>query len=153
MYRTHIMFGVFLAVLALFLFKIDQPLWFFGAVLFGSIFVDIDESHSFFGRRVKPLSWFIQNTLGHRGVFHSLLMATIIAFIWYYFLGIIIALGFLLGYVGHLLMDGITQGGVRIFFPFSKYQIRGFFRTGGFAEMIFFVLLSGVTLWFTLKVI
>ncbi len=147
MYRTHILVGIFLALLILTFFPITHPYWFVLAVLFGSLFVDIDETQSYIGRRTWPLSWMIKQGFGHRGLFHSLLIATIIAFAWYYFLDITIALGFLLGYAGHLFADGMTKGGVRIFYPFSDYKFKGAITTGGMLEYVFFFLLLGITLW------
>lgn len=146
MYYTHLLVGIFVSVLAIKLFELSHPLWFVIAVLFGSIFVDIDETQSFIGRRTKPLSWIIKALFGHRGLFHSVFMAAAIAYGWYYFIGIEVALGFLAGYVGHLLSDGITQGGVRIFYPLSTYEIRGFVRVGGMFEAFLFIGIAIVTL-------
>lgn len=146
MYYTHLLVGLFISVLSYKLFPLEHPAWFIIAVLFGSIFVDIDEHKSFIGRKTWPFSWIIKTLFGHRGIFHSLLMAAAIAFLWYYFLGISVALGFLAGYVGHLLADGITLGGVRIFYPFTKYEIKGFIRVGGLFEAIFFVILAVIVL-------
>ncbi len=139
MYKTHVAFGILLGLLAFDYFNVDKYA-FFAAVIFGSIFVDIDEAGSFIGRRTWPISNMIAYIFGHRGLFHSIFLAALIFFVLYHFGYAAIAFGFLIGYLSHLAADTLTIDGVRLFYPFSRTAIRGFITTNGLMETIFFIL-------------
>jgi len=139
MYRTHLAFGLLAGLIAINYFNTNKYI-FIAAVLFGSIFADIDESGSYIGKRTGFLSWAIEFLFGHRGIFHSLLLASLLFLGFVAFGYVVLGAGFLVGYVSHLIADALTVGGVRMFYPFSKHVIRGFIRTDGLLERIFFIL-------------
>ncbi len=113
------------------------------AVLFGSLFPDLDKLNAALGRKVE----FIALIFNHRGFFHSVIAAALFSLLWWQvallFLGshtaFFIGLGFGLGYLSHLALDALTPKGIRpfVFGPILK----GSMKTGGFVERLFFVLL------------
>ncbi|MBS3095761.1 metal-dependent hydrolase [Candidatus Woesearchaeota archaeon] len=139
MYKTHMAFGVLLGLIAMEYFDVNKYM-FIGAAVFGSLFVDVDEASSYMGKRTWPVSNMVELFFGHRGIFHSIWMAGLI-FLGFYLFGLLnIGIGFLIGYGSHLIADMMTVEGVRIFYPLSKFSIRGFARTDGIFEKIFFTL-------------
>lgn len=140
MYKTHAAFGFLFGLLAASYVNINKYA-FLAAVIFGSLFVDIDEDNSYIGRKAGFLSSVIEFLFGHRGIFHSLLMALLMFLGFYYFGYFELGLGFLVGYISHLMADALTLEGVRMFYPFSKYTARGFIKTGSLLEKIFFIII------------
>lgn len=128
MFRTHLAFGVFLALL--FLPSINSKVVFIGVILVSSLLPDIDSSYSYLGHRkiFRPLQFFVK----HRGALHSLTIAALIA-IFFSFYWPVAALPFFLGYAGHLFMDSLSFDGVRPFWPIKK-RIEGSIRVGGTVE-------------------
>ena len=139
MYKTHAAFGFLAGLLAMNYFNVNRYI-FLSMAVFGSLFVDIDDAGSYFGNKIRPVSSMIKFLFKHRGVFHSVFMALLIFTGFWYFGMIGYGYGFFIGYLSHLVADGLTLDGVRIFYPFSKFAVRGFFRTGGIFESIFFAL-------------
>lgn len=140
MYKTHAAFGILAGLLTVSYFDVNKYL-FFGAVVLGSLFVDLDEDNSYIGRKAGVLSSVIEFLFGHRGIFHSLLAALLMFLGFYYFGYIGLGIGFLVGYISHLMADALTLEGVRMFYPFSKYTARGFIKTGSLLEKIFFIII------------
>lgn len=151
MYQTHRLIGVLLGLVIYVNFNLDHKILFFTAILLGSIFVDIDEPRSFIGRKLKLLSWPIKWMFGHRGIFHSMFMALLLSALIYHFLEEYSGIGFFVGYLGHIIADGITLSGVKIFYPLSKVSLKGFIRTGGMLEKLLFFVLLIVTIWTVIK--
>ena len=139
MYKTHAAFGFLIGLLTMGYFNVNKYV-FLGTVVFGSLFVDIDENESYIGRRIKPLSSAIEFLFKHRGIFHSIFMALLIFLGFWQFGYIQYGYGFFVGYLSHLIADGLTVEGVRIFYPLSRLTVRGFARTNGIFEKIFFAL-------------
>lgn len=97
----------------------------------GSFLPDIDEPNSKIGRKAKPISYLIHNTVGHRGMMHTPLIALFLTIILlvlkdaylpallqkYITLGI---LGFILGFLSHLFIDSLTKGGIAWLWPLSN---------------------------------
>ena len=85
----------------------------------------------------------------HRGIFHSLIFAGVVSLILGYFWQANYAYGFLLGYVAHLVGDGITRMGIKPFYPFSKFKVRGPLKVGGFVEGLILLMLGiGIVVYF-----
>jgi len=139
LFRTHISFGIFLVLLC-FLIEPLISVWFGIAVLIGSLVPDIDSSYSFLGKNLifRPIQFFIK----HRGIMHSLFFGIFLFFIISYF-SFVIGLGFLIGFLGHLILDLITKEGINLFWP-VYFKIHGFFKTGGFIESLIFLILISV---------
>ncbi|MGM5481008.1 MAG: metal-dependent hydrolase [Nanobdellota archaeon] len=106
------------------------------ASLLGSLLPDIDTADSILGRRVKAIGWLSR----HRGFFHSLLFLIIILVLSSPLVSRIILLSFTAGFISHLILDAMTKKGVTII-P-GLLHIKGFFKTGSFAEQLLF--LSGL---------
>ncbi|MBS3108043.1 metal-dependent hydrolase [Candidatus Woesearchaeota archaeon] len=138
--RTHLLIGIIVSV-ALFKFlSISHPLYFIFMTSFFAIFPDIDTFNSTIGSKVKPLSFILNLLFGHRGIMHSMFIP-ILACIFLFSQGYLVT-GFalLIGYTSHILADSLTHEGVRPFHPLS-FHVKGFIRTGGILEHIFFLLL------------
>ena len=114
-----------------------MPLFVLAFVILGAAFVDIDERTSKIGKHwfLRPLQWLSK----HRGVFHSLLLAVVLSLV----VGLVnlwAGFGFFVGYISHLFIDCFTKSGVQLLWPL-KFKIKGFVKSGGIVEMVFFVLL------------
>ena len=96
---------------------------------FAALLPDIDERTSYLGRKVQLLGFLSR----HRGWTHTLLFGAFGTLVFWLF-GDSYALAFGLGFLSHLLLDGLTPQGVRLF-PFIR--LRGPFRTGGIVELFF----------------
>ncbi len=140
--RTHLAFGLLVGLIALRFFNVN-PYLFIPLVLFGALFPDIDHPKSKLGRKIKPLSFFIKIFIGHRTLFHSLLIPLVL-FIIYYILGYVYILAFLIGFISHLAIDALTKSGINFLYPFAKLKVRGFIETGKLLEHVFLILLIGV---------
>ncbi len=135
MFRTHLIFGVFISLLLL---NLGEWYYVFLFVLSGALLPDIDFSRSKVGRKFGFISEVIEFLFGHRKLFHSWFFAVLLSFIVVYFFNFNYGLLFFIGYLSHLVSDGLTKEGVRLFHPL-KYKIRGMFRSGGSLEFVFFI--------------
>lgn len=120
-----------------------------GGALLGSMFPDIDKPSSKLGRKVKPLSYVIEFIFGHRGFTHSLPFLVLFSSLcWFYiengispelFYYVKYAfLGFVGGFISHLLLDWVTKQPVPIFYPISRKGYALYlFKTNGVGEFIF----------------
>ena len=118
----------------------NTPL-FFVTMLLGSLLPDIDERHSKINQWSGIIGKCIAFLSKHRGFFHSLLFIGMVFGVLVYVGKIYYGWALLLGFVAHLVGDGLTPMGVTIFYPFSAWRIKGPFRTGGVGEIAVMVLL------------
>jgi inner membrane protein len=125
MFLTHLAVGL---VAALF-FSDSFTLGALVALLLGTLLPDIDSTRSFLGSKVPVFGWVFR----HRGLFHSLPLMAVLAYITYAIAGKIIAISFSIGFVLHLALDSLTREGTTPFFPF-EFRIRGPFGTGGLMD-------------------
>ena len=134
LYRTHLVIGLFVAVL--FLPFVSNPLSFLFIVLVGSLFPDIDTAFSKVGRNIPAK--IVQIFTTHRGMIHSITLALLISWILSIFFPKL-AFGFFVGYSVHLLADSFTKMGITPFWPYSRVA-RGMIKTNSLTEKgIFFV--------------
>ena len=137
MFKTHAAFGFLAGILAIpHIHPLNQIVFMF-LVMLGALLPDIDHPKSKIGRNFRIIGFLFE----HRGFFHSLLVIPVIAFIIYYFTHsttYILPLG--IGYVSHLVSDAITKEGIMPLHPLTRLRIRGFVRTGGALEYVFFFL-------------
>jgi inner membrane protein len=141
------MFGVFLALL---LFKYFENKWLFIImILIGSVVPDLDSKKSSYGRHLvfRPLQIFLK----HRGAWHSLLIAGLLSIFIGWF-GFDLGLGFFIGFMSHLLLDGLTKDGIRLLWPF-KIKFKGFLRSGGRFDELLLICLLVINIIIFLKVI
>jgi inner membrane protein len=115
------------------------------ALIFGALLPDIDERQSSISHKLPLTSKIVAGFSKHRGIFHSVWIPIILILIAkfvisrYFALPNLVLVGLVVGYVSHLLADGMTVDGVAPFHP-VKWKIRGFIKTGSILE-IFLVLL------------
>jgi len=133
--RTHLAFSAFLAIY--FLPFVNYKIYFLIMVLIGTTLPDIDLMHSYIGNRwyFRPIQWFVK----HRGIIHSVTFALVITIALAMYLPVL-AFGFFLGYVGHLIGDAITIEGIRPFWPLKSESL-GRMRVGGIGEKALFYVL------------
>ena len=126
----------------------------YGGMSIGSIAPDIDKQGSKIGNKFKLSSLVIEYACGHRYLFHSpFLLGILTVVVLPLFLniyGYLLALGFLVGYLSHLVLDFFNGLGIPLFYPLSKkrYHIATI-RTRSIGEVLFaFTLLVG-TVYYT----
>lgn len=161
--HTHILGGVTLAVstsaiTGLYMpyveadvFSSTQSFIIFGGYMFGavtgSIIPDIEKKGSTISNRFKFVSFFARLIFGHRGFTHSLLAV----FCSFLLLGGICSflpfikpfmIGFVIGYLSHLLLDALNPTGVPLFYPYDKKISFAGITTGGLLELALFIVLS-----------
>lgn len=148
MYKTHLVFGIFIGIVYILLFGVSGNNYLFlGFVGLAALFPDIDHENSKIGKKVKPLSFLINKVFGHRGFFHSIFPAIILYFVFVYVLNWkLIGLGIAVGYVSHLMSDALTVTGVNFAHPF-RAKVSGFITTGGVLEYIFFSVFLVLDVW------
>ena len=141
MFHTHLAFGLFSALIILNFLQVSNKYLFLVLVPLIALIPDIDMHKSKVGKKAGFLSKFIEFIFGHRGIFHTVYPA-ILLFILFYFLNYrLIAFAFLVGYLSHLLIDGLTVSGVNLLKPLLNLNIAGFVKTGSIFEHLIFILL------------
>lgn len=150
MYKTHLAFGLLVGLLALNFFNGWSRYFFLVFVLIGSILPDIDMPKSKISRKVKPLAVVVNLFTRHRGIFHTIFPAILIFFVAWVFNQKVIGYGLLVGYLSHLLIDGLTEAGINFLHPFANLRLQGFVRTGSIVETCFFL---GLVLLDVVKII
>jgi inner membrane protein len=147
MAKTHMVFGLFVGLISLFIIKPYSPLIFLPIVIFSSLLPDIDSPTSKLGRKISPISFFLNMIFGHRGFFHSLFfpvccfLLVFTASLWFKF-SFIYAVAVAIGILSHIAIDAITIEGVDLFSPFLRIKIAGFVPTGSLIELMIFVAIS-----------
>jgi inner membrane protein len=111
-----------------------------GLLTVGALLPDLDHPGSYIGKRVPLLPQLLNHTTGHRGLTHSLLANSGVAFT-----GLLYAPLFYLalGYFLHLLEDSFSKSRVAWLQPFSKRKWGwGLYKTGGGVERVWFYLMD-----------
>ncbi len=151
LYPTHLLLGIIMFLISHQYLSGGNVIIFFLILMVTCLFPDIDEEHSLINRATGPFGTVIAFLTKHRGIFHSLLLYLglfiTVSLIWnnYY------AWAILLGYLAHLVGDGITPMGVKIFHPLHDFKIRGPIRAGSTLEGILLIILIVVVInnvWF-----
>ncbi len=121
-----------------------------GVVAIGSVFPDIDDPHSWLGRRLWPIAKITSMLTRHRGFTHSLLGAALIIV----GMGLIanagysLSLVFLFGYLSHLFADFFSNSGVPLLWPSkSRFCFPYALQTGGFTEYLLSIILAAMVLY------
>ncbi len=154
-YGTHIAGGVCAALLVNTVAPIDNIALVTAVSAFSALIPDIDKADSKLGRKLGPVSSWIEGTFGHRGLFHTPILYVALYFLMSFLLPISfewITLGFLIGTISHLVLDSFNSknSGVKWLYPiinkrFSILHIRT--RTSG--ETMF----GFVMVFFTIAVV
>ena len=135
LFHTHLMFGIVSFILFSPLFSGGNEVLFLVLVLFGSILPDIDDGHSKIKKASGVLGSVVSFLFKHRGILHSLVIVVVLFVViglWnsYY------AWALCIGYLSHLLSDGLTPMGVQCLYPFSSFKLRGPIKVGGIGEWV-----------------
>ena len=137
-FATHSTSGFLAGFASLYLLKINHPIVLVFAVLFGSIFPDLDLISSKPSRKLKHSAEVLSTLFRHRGFLHSLWLP----------LGLVLlsgllfpnlmesAIGFLAGYSMHLLLDSFTRRGIHLFYPLKWPYLKGPLKTGGLIDVL-----------------
>ena len=112
----------------------------------GSAIPDIDNKNSSIGRMAFILRpW--QGEGDHRSrITHKPIFAIITSIcLWYYFHSMPASIGWLVGYILHLLMDTMTAAGINWFYPFNRnfISLRSS-KSGGFGDFFIMIFVSSV---------
>lgn len=127
-----------------------EGLMLLGGATIGGLLPDIDHQGSYLGSKIKPISYAVRKTMGHRGATHAPFVILLV-------LGSIhiatrgfgapihpFMIGIAMGMFSHIFLDSLTVGGIPWLYPFKKKKISFLpLRTGGTGEMIATILMSG----------
>jgi len=113
----------------------------------GALVPDIDSADSTLGKMIKPISFLIEKTVGHRTFFHSIGAAALA-----YVLGVNLfqpdcVLAFALGYASHIILDIFNPAGVELFWPFPCKIALPLVETGSLLDNILGVLFLAVLIF------
>jgi len=88
-------------------------LYIFG-VIFGALLPDIDESHSYIGKRLYLISLPLNKLIGHRTLTHNIFIYALIIYLGYhYHYHLLLITGIAVGAILHILEDSVTKSGVK----------------------------------------
>ena len=149
-YKTHLAFGFLLGYLAFQYISTNNIYVFFAFVLIGAFLPDIDFSGSKIGKKFRITSFLIEKLFRHRGIFHSLFTAILLSVVVFIFTNKIYALAFFIGYLSHLISDGLTKTGINFLHPFMNLRLTGFIETNSFSETLFFVSILAIIVFLQL---
>jgi len=130
--KTHLVITVFFILL--FLPLINYKISFVIIALIATLIPDFDTKFSSTGKNflLRPFQFFLK----HRDILHSFTFAILLTLFFVLFFPIL-AFGFFVGYVSHLVADSFTILGIKPFYPFKKI-INGKIQTGGKIESVIF---------------
>lgn len=135
LFKTHLAFSFFILVLFWPLLPVDEAKAAFAIIwVLASLIPDIDSTKSILGRFFKPVGWVLRHRFWLHSVFSAVILSVLIAFI-----DVRMAYAVFLGYVSHLFLDMFNHQGIAIFYPFSKFRIRGPLKTGKTGERVVFI--------------
>ncbi len=146
-HTTHVLFAI---VIITAIYELLPPLKGFIpypyallAAMFGSLFPDIDHPHSYISRGYwEFLSRVVTATTEHRGWTHSIFGAVVFTIaaavvLWYFQGDVRVSLGFMFGYISHLLSDSLNPSGVNWLWPKEDRYGLGIITTGSEGEVVF----------------
>ncbi len=89
-----------------------------------SLLPDIDHYKSFLGNKIKYVSVFIYNYLGHRKLTHSLFFIILLYFLLFnindlFMLSLNTKYGIIIGCLSHILADMFTYRGIKLLWPLN----------------------------------
>lgn len=138
-YHSHVIVSLCIGAAAAAYTHLPFTASYTAGVVIGSLLPDIDEPKSYVGRRSFGMANKVKEAFGHRGMTHSLVVWGVIAAIVLIESSSPFSLGFVLGYLFHILEDFLSVQGVPLLWPFQtkKYKLP-FYRTGGIVEKLLF---------------
>lgn len=126
-YIEHIIYAEFVGwmIFVLLDFTLEESVIYFICILIGSLLPDIDHPKSKFGKKIKPLSKFLYNKVGHRTLTHSIFIITVIYFSYNIAFGMdVVSTGLMIGCVMHIFFDMFTVSGVPLAYPISNKRYK-----------------------------
>jgi len=106
-------------------FTIPETVGFYLFLAIGSLLPDIDHPESKLGRILLPISYLINNFVGHRTLTHSIFVITILFFASIIIWGMnTIIVGLTLGCMFHVAGDMLTPSGVCLLYPINKKRFK-----------------------------
>jgi len=137
MFKTHLAFSLLISLLTYKYFDINPYAFVIICVILGTL-PDIDHPKS--KVRIPLVSYIINFFFGHRNLLHSFFLVIILGLIIKYFYpGYHIP--FQLGYLSHIVLDALTKQGINFIYPLKQLTVKGFIKSGGFIERMFFFIL------------
>lgn len=143
--KSHVISSMIVALPILVFLDQNVVIPFLISVFIGSLAPDLDEEGSFLSRRVYVVSAIVSMMTDHRGITHTVTAITAfvmigVVLLTLYDYSIMLLIGFMIGYIVHILGDMTTRSGVAVFHPFSnkKYYLlpRGYrLKTASKIEM------------------
>ena len=149
LFRTHMVFALLIGLVFLDNFNGSEIL-FFILILLSAALVDIDHPKSKIGKQFWFLSKPFNFLFGHRKLFHSVFVAVGLSFIIWKFFGEY-WLPVFIGYVSHILVDGLTLNGINFIYPINQLRLQGFIETGKTLESWLFWVIVLLDLFFLFK--
>lgn len=140
MYHTHLAFGLLFSLLALF-FSLVHPsnkYVFIAIVLFAALLPDADHENSKINSKIPGLK-IVSTVFGHRGILHSIWIPLCLWFILYFGFHSSYGIAVFIGYLSHLVSDGLTKMGINMIHPLNQFRIQGFIETGSVVEHLVFL--------------
>lgn len=148
LFKTHLAFGLLTALILRSFFSLGNNfdfIIFTVFVLLGALLPDFDNPNSKAGKSFGIVSVIFNKLFGHRGISHGIFFPLILTILISIFWSRTFGLAIFVGYLSHILIDGLTKQGVNLLHPISTLHIRGFVETGSFVEtIIFLALLVGI---------
>lgn len=137
LFYTHLLIGVLLYLITHPYFPGGNKWIFMVIILLGSLLPDIDERNSKISRQSGIIGSIVGLLTKHRGIFHSVFLAILLFLLITAFWSNYYAWAMLIGYFGHLLGDALTPMGIQVFYPLSRFKLRGPIKTGRILELLF----------------
>lgn len=104
---------------------ITEKFFYFISMSVGLLLPDIDIQYSTYGKRIKPISKWLNKKVGHRTLTHSLFFVTVLYFSCNIAFGMnIFSTGLMIGCVAHIFCDLFTPSGVPLAYPLSNKRYR-----------------------------
>ena len=139
--KSHLAFGFLSALIAMPFLNIESKIIFTSLVLLGALLPDIDQPKSTISSYIPIMPRLMSMFIKHRGIFHSIFFAVLIPYAVAYFTIPAYGIAIFIGYISHLLIDGITKQGINFLNPIAKLKISGFITTGTISEIVILLLI------------
>jgi len=156
-FRTHIAFATTVALPPLiYLHSIhaitaQEFISLIVTISIGSLLPDLDHTQSYISKKVPLISQIIAFFTSHRGFTHSIsgiiaATVTFTAIALFFSLPLVWVVGFMVGYVLHILGDAMTVSGVKVCCGYKIYLVPKAlrFRVGSDKEKIYFAIFSAL---------
>jgi inner membrane protein len=139
LFHGHLLLGLIIFLVSRNFISGGNELIFFLLVLLGALLPDIDEPDSTINKWFGFIGIITGKIFSHRGFLHSLFFFILVALLIKFVSSNYYAYAILLGYISHIIGDGLSRQGVRVFWPFN-FKLKGPLKVGSWLE--FFITLA-----------